>query len=140
MSLTRHYFTQAGEPADPANVAQNTRLVVVLSAGPTGEDKSGNFLLVDPLPAGFEIENPTLVGSGDAGQLPWLDDLTTVDHSEFRDDRFVAAFQNASAKVAYMIRAVAPGRYAHPGASVEDMYRPDINARLDAGAVTVNGK
>ena len=113
---------------------------MVLTAGPQGDQKAGNFLLVDPLPAGFEIENPTLVGSGDAGQLPWLTNLTEVDHSEFRDDRFVAAFSNTSAKVAYMIRAVAPGTYAHPGASVEDMYRPAINARLATGSVTVTGK
>ena len=36
-----------------------------------------------------------------------------------------------------MVRAVAPGRYAHPGASVEDMYRPDINARLASGTMSV---
>jgi uncharacterized protein YfaS (alpha-2-macroglobulin family) len=135
--LTREYFTQSGQKVDPASVRQNTRLVVVLSAGPPGENKSGRFLLVDRLPAGFEIENPNLVGSGDAGQLPWLSGLSSVDHSEFRDDRFAAAFTDSFAKVAYLVRAVAPGRYAHPGASVEDMYRPDINARLESGAMSV---
>jgi uncharacterized protein YfaS (alpha-2-macroglobulin family) len=138
-ALTRQYFTQAGEPVDPTTLAQNTRLVVVLSATPLG-DKTGNFLLVDPLPAGFEIENPTLVGSGDAGQLSWLGELTQVTHSEFRDDRFVAAFENGAAKVAYTVRAVAPGRYVHPGTSVEDMYRPDINARLASTSLTVTAK
>jgi uncharacterized protein YfaS (alpha-2-macroglobulin family) len=135
--LTREYFTQSGQKVDPASVKQNTRLVVVLSAGPPGENKSGRFLLVDPLPAGFEIENPNLVGSGNAGQLPWLSGLSSVDHSEFRDDRFAAAFTDSFVKVAYLVRAVAPGRYAHPGASVEDMYRPDINARLESGAMDV---
>src|SRR5437762_1440660 len=117
MTLTRQYFTQGGQPVDPATVKQNTRLVVVLTAGPIGEDKTGNFLLVDPLPAGFEIENPNLVGSGDAGKLSWLSDLTGVTHAEFRDDRFVAAFNDDTAKVAYMVRAVAPGKYVRPGAS-----------------------
>ncbi len=27
--------------------------------------------------------------------------------------------------VAYVVRAVAPGKYVRPQASVEDMYRPD---------------
>jgi uncharacterized protein YfaS (alpha-2-macroglobulin family) len=36
-----------------------------------------------------------------------------------------------------MVRAVAPGAYSHPGAYVEDMYRPQINARSGHGTVTV---
>ena len=28
--------------------------------------------------------------------------------------------------LAYVVRAVTPGRYSHPAPSVEDMYRPDI--------------
>ena len=33
--------------------------------------------------------------------------------------------------------AVAPGSYVHPGATVEDMYRPELNARTATGTVTV---
>ena len=36
---------------------------------------------------------------------------------------------------AYVVRAVAPGRYAQPAATAEDMYRPDRFARTGAGAV-----
>ena len=54
-----------------------------------------------------------------------------------RPDRFVASFTNSSAKLAYMVRAVAPGTYAHPGATVEDMYRPEIQARTMTGTVVV---
>jgi uncharacterized protein YfaS (alpha-2-macroglobulin family) len=36
-----------------------------------------------------------------------------------------------------MVRAVAPGQYSHPGAFVEDMYRPEINARSSHGTITV---
>ena len=38
---------------------------------------------------------------------------------------------------AYMVRAVSPGRFHRPAASVEDMYRPAYRARTDAGTVTV---
>ena len=41
----------------------------------------------------------------------------------------MASFANPTAKLAYMVRAVAPGTYVHPGATVEDMYRPEWNAR-----------
>ena len=136
--LERNYFTLDGQPVDPASVAQNTRLVVVLnvSKGNGGTD-SGNFLLVDRLPAGFEIENPALLTSGGTSDLGWLSDLSWASYTEFRDDRFVASFTNSAAKLAYMVRAVAPGTYAHPGATVEDMYRPEIQARTMTGTVVV---
>ncbi|MCB1377226.1 MAG: alpha-2-macroglobulin family protein [Alphaproteobacteria bacterium] len=138
LKVTRSYYTSTGEPADIATVAQNTRLVVVLGVStPDGSQQSGNFLLVDPLPAGFEIENPALISSGSAAGLPWLSDMTWASYSEFRDDRFVASFTNSTATLAYMVRAVAPGTYAHPGAHVEDMYRPEVNARTATGTVMV---
>jgi uncharacterized protein YfaS (alpha-2-macroglobulin family) len=136
--IERKYFTTDGQPADITRVKQNTRLVAVLSVmKPDGQSETGNFLLVDPLPAGFEIENPVLVTSGGTGSLPWLTDATYANYTEFRDDRFVASFTDSTAKLAYMIRAVAPGDYSHPGAYVEDMYRPEMNARTAHGTVTV---
>ena len=121
---------------------QNTRLVAVLSVMPaTGATPGiGNYLLVDPLPAGFEIENPALVASGGTASLAWLSDTTWPLYTEFRDDRFVASFSDPSAKLAYMVRAVAPGSYSHPGAFVEDMYRPAVNARTTQSAITVEGR
>ena len=136
--IERKYFTPDGQPADPATVKQNTRLVAVLSVmKPQGDADNGNYLLVDRLPAGFEIENPTLVASGGTADLPWLTDTTYATYTEFRDDRFVASFTSSTAKLAYMVRAVSPGTYAHPGATVEDMYRPDLNARTASSGVTV---
>jgi uncharacterized protein YfaS (alpha-2-macroglobulin family) len=137
MSLTRIYYTLTGTPVDLAQVEQNTRLVVVLSASRYGNDQTGNFLLVDRLPAGLEIENPTLVETGNTASLSWLSDLTGATYTEFRDDRFVAAFTDQSAKLAYIVRAVAPGQYALPGATVEDMYRPERNATLATTTMSV---
>ena len=136
--IERRYFTPDGQPADIARVKQNTRLIAVLSVmKPDGAAEQGTFLLVDPLPAGLEIENPALVGSGSVASVPWLTDTTWAAHTEFRDDRFVASFNESTAKLAYMVRAVAPGQYSHPGAFVEDMYRPEINARTAHSTITV---
>jgi uncharacterized protein YfaS (alpha-2-macroglobulin family) len=138
LTISRAYYTPAGEETDPTKVKQNTRLVVVLSVAQAGGgEQDGNFLLVDRLPAGFEIENPALVSSGDTSGLSWLENTTQPMHAEFRDDRFVAAFATSTARLAYTIRAVAPGTYVHPGASVEEMYRPELNARTETGTVTV---
>ncbi|TCK31528.1 hypothetical protein EV667_1638 [Ancylobacter aquaticus] len=144
-ALTRSYFTLAGVPADPAKVAQNQRLVVVLEAQ-EDEAAQSHVLLVDHLPAGFEIDNPSLAVGSDVGALAWLGDTTQPAHAEFRDAFFAAAFDRTQGseepellRVAYIVRAVSPGRYAHPPAIVEDMYRPGRFARTGAGQTEVTG-
>jgi alpha-2-macroglobulin len=62
--------------------------------------------------------------------------------SQFRDDRFTAAFERKAGDpavftVAYVVRAVSPGTYVLPQATVEDMYRPDRYGRTDTGTVEV---
>ena len=46
----------------------------------------------------------------------------------------------ASATVAYIVRAVTPGTFVHPAATVEDMYRPERYARTAAGTLTVTAE
>ncbi|WP_238121739.1 MULTISPECIES: alpha-2-macroglobulin family protein [unclassified Xanthobacter] len=139
-SLERRYYSLDGKPADPAKAAQNQRFAVVLKVEET-ESALADILLVDYLPAGFEIENPSLVQGGADGGFAWLDETSETSHVEFRDDRFVAAVTrqegDAPFVVAYVVRAVSPGRYAHPPAVVEDMYRPDRFARTGTGMVEV---
>jgi len=188
LDVERSYYTLDGKPVDLASatggkseIAQNDRFVAVLKV--TSDEASGRVLLVDHLPAGFEIENPRLVDSGDIKTLDWLKSTLRPDHTEFRDDRFVAAFNlwgqtpssesengdngssddssadtsgtedhvgagkylrdklaAASATVAYVVRAVTPGTFVHPAATVEDMYRPERYARSGAGELAVKAK
>ncbi|HYY84853.1 MAG TPA: alpha-2-macroglobulin, partial [Beijerinckiaceae bacterium] len=140
-TIERSYYRLDGTKVDPAQVRQNDRFVTVLKVTEP-EAKYGRVLLVDRLPAGFEIDNPKLVDSGSVGALSWLKPEVQPTNAEYRDDRFVAAFdrgtdQSAFFTVAYVVRAVAPGRYVHPPASVEDMYRPDRFGRTDFGTVEV---
>jgi uncharacterized protein YfaS (alpha-2-macroglobulin family) len=167
-TIERTYYTLDGKKFDmqsatggTSQVKQNERLVAVLKV--EAKDPGGRVLLVDRLPAGFEIDNPHIVDSGDVKALDWLKTTVQPEHSEFRDDRFVAAFNlsgsnaqqpnadaestpdgqpvtkgpAASATVAYMVRAVTPGAFVHPAATVEDMYRPERYARTAAGKLTV---
>ncbi len=73
-----------------SEIRQNDRLVVVLKI--EAKETGGRLLLVDRLPAGLEIENPRLVEGGDIKSLDWLKTSVKPEHTEFRDDRFVAAF------------------------------------------------
>lgn len=141
-AIERRYYRTDGTVTDPSSVRQNDRLLVVLKMT-EDEARAARLLLTDPLPAGFEIDNPDLVASGTVQNLP--DDVTDdvkPTHSEFRDDRFVAAFDRTSDQpafftVAYMVRAVTPGRFVHPPATIEDMYRPERFGRTAPGSVEV---
>jgi alpha-2-macroglobulin len=97
--------------------------------------------MTDLLPAGFEIDNPRLVGSAELSNFEWLGEANAA-HVEFRYDRFTAAFERRAdspreQRAAYVVRAVTPGVYAHPAAIVEDMYRPQFSARTATGAMEV---
>ena len=149
--IERSYYTLDGKQVDlasanggTATLRQNDRLVVVLKID--AETGGGRLLLVDRLPAGLEIENPRLVDSGDLKALSWLKTTVTPRTTQFRDDRFVAAFNffgrgrrvsEKSATIAYVVRAVTPGSFVHPAATVEDMYRPERFARTAAGRLTI---
>lgn len=181
-AIERKAYTLDGKPVDMASLAggktdvkQNDRFVMVLKI--TSQEAGGRVLVVDRLPAGLEIENPRLVESGSIKGLDFIKSATTPEHTEFRDDRFVAAFnfssssgsgsQNnnesdaegdesasseggpdstaagepaVSATLAYIVRAVTPGTFVHPAATVEDMYRPERYARTDAGTLSVGTK
>jgi hypothetical protein len=141
--LTRSYYTLDGKPADLAAVEQGARLVAVLDVI-TSETAGARLVLDDPLPAGFEIDNPHILASGDVAALDWLDLAESPAHVEFRADRFVAAFDLAADgetefQFAYVVRATSPGAFRHPAALVEDMYRPERRARTDSGSVEVVG-
>lgn len=167
-TIERTFYTLDGKQVDlksatggEGEIKQNERLVAVVKI--EAKEPGGRVMLVDRLPAGFEIDNPHLVDSGDVKALPWLKTSVQPEHSEFRDDRFVAAFNfsganveqvsqqsestpdgqtntkgpAASATVAYLVRAVTPGTFVHPAATVEDMYRPERYARSAAGKLSV---
>jgi alpha-2-macroglobulin len=137
--ITRSYFTLTGEAVDVSTVAAGTRLVVVLDVVPFARGEA-RLMVADPLPAGFEIDNPNLITAGATSSLDWLVAETEVAHAEFRQDRFLTAidrYGNQPFKLAYMVRAISPGVFHHPAASVEDMYRPDYRARTDAGTVVI---
>jgi len=139
--IERSYHTLAGEPADPAKARQNQRFVVVLKMTEP-QPQFGRVIVADYLPAGFEIDNPALVSSGETSALPWIEDGVEPVNSEFRDDRFTAAFERKQDDspvftVAYVVRAVSPGRYVLPQAIVEDMYRPDRFGRTATGTIEI---
>ncbi|MFT4915823.1 MAG: hypothetical protein ACI9C3_001685 [Yoonia sp.] len=138
-AIERTYATTEGKQVDLADVTVGTRLVTVLTVRPFGRQEA-RLMINDPLPAGFEIDNPNLLSGGDISALDWLRPVW-AENAEFRTDRFLAAVDWRSDQpfqLAYIVRAVSPGQFHHPAASVEDMYRPQMRAHTDAGQVTIS--
>ena len=129
-------FTPQGELVDVATVEQNERFVVVLTVT-SRQSRGGRLLVVDPIPAGFEIENPNLSVSGQTNQYDWLSVDNSATHTEAHTDRFVASFDRKKSdarefRVAYSVRAVSPGKFAQPGATVRG-YVPSGTLRANRG-------
>lgn len=136
MSVTRSWFNADGKRFDPAKVKVGDLVVVRLNV--SSEQTVPDALLVEMLPAGFELENPALgtsikleelsIEGKPAWQSEWNDYLK---HQEFRDDRYTAALdlsEGGNQQLVYLMRAVTPGRYQVPPTQVEDMYRPELRA------------
>ncbi|RVI72963.1 alpha-2-macroglobulin family protein, partial [Sinorhizobium meliloti] len=139
-TIERSYYTLDGTAANVSEARQNERYVVVLKVTETN-DWPSRVLITDLLPAGFEIDNPSLVDSAQLSNFEWIGEVQAA-HTEFRSDRFVAAFDrstgdNREITLAYVVRAVTPGTYDHPAANVEDMYRPQFSARTATGRMEV---
>jgi len=138
-AIMRNYYTMDGEPATLDGITVGTRLITVLEVTPFGRGEA-RLMVSDPLPAGFEIDNPNLISSTTEA-LSGLGLETEVAHSEFRQDRFLTAidrYGNEPFRLAYVVRAISPGTFHQPAASVEDMYRPDLTGRTDTGSVTIS--
>lgn len=139
-TIARSYYRMDGSQTSIGEVKQNERFVVVVNVKQT-VDLPSRLIITDLLPAGLEIDNPSIVKSADLANFKWLPE-TSPAHMEFRDDRFVAAFDRRKGgltdfTVAYSVRAVTPGRFQHPAAHVEDMYRPELSARTATGWMNV---
>ncbi|NSX53203.1 alpha-2-macroglobulin family protein [Parasulfitobacter algicola] len=138
-AIERTYYSMEGTRLSPDQVKVGDRFVVVLAIDPFNRSEA-RLIIDDPLPAGFEIDNPNLLRGGQIAALDWLKPVNAR-HSEFRSDRFIAAVDWRDSKnfqLAYIVRAVSPGTFHHPAAIVEDMYRPQRRARTDTGRVVIS--
>jgi len=102
----------------------------------TAEQRTPDALIIDLLPAGFELENQNLEHAikqdeikVDGKSVYQWQQRSRIKHREYRDDRYVAALEVYKGKAVhlfYLIRAVTPGVYKVPSPLIEDMYRPEI--------------
>ncbi|NLD15491.1 MAG: alpha-2-macroglobulin family protein [Gammaproteobacteria bacterium] len=136
LKVERSFFNTDGTPVSLDQVDSGSLLLVrlQLQASETVRDA----LVVDLLPAGFELENQNLAGGSVlldevAAFAPLRKAMSEADIAmqAFLDDRYVAAVEvgpGQPVQLAYLVRAVTPGRYSLPPVQVQSMYRPDWQA------------
>jgi uncharacterized protein YfaS (alpha-2-macroglobulin family) len=114
--------------------------------------------LVDNLPAGFEILNPSLavtesiphdvggntgvleVGSPSIGRSTYWWRQYWFEHQNFRDERaeaFASLLWEGVYSYSYVARATTPGRFVAPPAKAEEMYSPETFGRSGTDFVNV---
>lgn len=154
ITLSKAVFTLDGTPVPTDAIRRNDRLVVVVEGSSTSK-RSGDYAILDLLPAGWEIEG---VLRAQQPGYDWLGSLTETRIQQARDDRYVASValpayemrqdedgtyyrdwdsQTYRFRLAYVVRAVTPGQFTLPAAVAEHMYVPRLKARTAMGHLTV---
>jgi uncharacterized protein YfaS (alpha-2-macroglobulin family) len=129
-TLARSLYTGDGSPLVERVLKVGESVIVELTV--KTKARIANALIVDRIPAGLEIENLNLAQGEQLGTIKIGDrDLAqalknpSIQHTEFRDDRFVAAARlEGETRFYYRARVVTPGKFVVPPIYVEDMYRP----------------
>ncbi len=132
IEVTRDWFEPDGRAWNGRTLKTGDMLIVRVTAKAKRPLEQG--LIVDHVPAGFEIENLNLSQGPQAGDfsignvnVAQAMENPRIRHREFRDDRFVVAAElRDTLHVFYMLRVVTPGRYVVPAPFAEDMYRPEL--------------
>lgn len=146
LRVSKRLHSLNGGRVDLDTITQGDQLVVSLTLTPV-ERRNNPLIIADLLPAGFEIETVLrpadgLNPDGRSGAFDWVGQIAQANSAEARDDRFVAAIDviEEARTLAYVVRAVTPGRFTLPGVVAEDMYRPDVFARSRASTLTITPK
>lgn len=151
LHISRAYLTQDDKPLKLEQIKSGEFVKVKLTV--TADYRVADALVVDLLPAGFELENQNLAHSakldkGDAEEEGEASDDSadedqqqaalglSIKHQEYRDDRYVAAVDvgihddsgTPTIELTYLMRAVTTGTFSVPNALVESMYRPAVRA------------
>ncbi len=116
--VRRNFLNRNGTPVNLDALRRNDVFSLVIE-GRAETRLAHQALLVHGLPAGWEAE-PARLGPGEVPAFPFLSELTRARSVALRADRLVARIdltrEEPSFKLAFLVRAVTPGRFELPGA------------------------
>jgi alpha-2-macroglobulin len=141
-TVSRAVFRRDGTPADLSQIRQGELFVVVITGSRADPARAARTLVIDLLPAGFEIESAIPRGGRTQPGYEWLRSTTEAAYIEARDDRFVGALDLSQGikdfTLAYVVRAVTSGEFVYPALAVEDMYDPETMGRTAISRLSVS--
>ncbi len=144
IELRRTLFHSRSKEVVESPYSQGNVYVIEYRVKPT--QKAENLILTQLLPAGFEIENPRLKQEQIGDLLTSVynrNSINTIipEHVEIRDDKLIVAFPPLHRLSVYSyictVRAVTRGDFEFPGAYIEDMYNPEVFARMATERIEV---
>ena len=137
MQVRRRYLSEDGVPIEDGTFSHGDLFVAEITVKALTVNLE-NVVVVDMLPAGFEIENPRLESR--AG-IPWISGKSfKPDYMDIRDDRliFFGKFpRQQEQKFYYALRAVTRGDFTLPPVSAEAMYDPTKSSVASSGKIRV---
>jgi len=112
------------------------------------DNRRYHVALVDPLPAGLEIVNPSLAVSSQPPPDPearerrygWWWWGTWYEHQNLRDERaeaFTSLLWDGVYEYSYIARATTPGTFVVPPTKAEEMYSPEVFGRSASAVVII---
>lgn len=140
---------------DPADVRRDETGIWQIKAGArvrvrltmVADSRRYHVALVDHLPAGLEILNPTLAVSEQLPREPILPTnrfmwwwWTWYNHQNLRDERaeaFTPLLWEGTYEYTYLARATTPGTFVVPPAKAEEMYSPEVFGRSSGDIVII---
>ena len=133
IQLERTWWTVQGTRTENRNLKVGDMYVVRVKV--SAKQRIKDAMVVDRVPAGVEVENLNLSKAVrlsdfkiDGREVATDMADPRIKHTEYRDDRFVAAtdLDGSTQYLYYLVRVVTPGKFVVPAPFAEDMYRPDI--------------
>jgi uncharacterized protein YfaS (alpha-2-macroglobulin family) len=127
LEVSREYRDEKGNLINLGSISQGQLVVVTLHVKCSRQ--LDNLVVVDLLPAGFELDNPRLSSRGNLSFDPECNFQPAF--QDFRDDRVLLFSRNVAGDqtFSYSVRAVTPGSFQVPGLEAEAMYDPEIYGR-----------
>jgi uncharacterized protein YfaS (alpha-2-macroglobulin family) len=130
-------LTEAGIPITDNRFPHGSLVVAEITVKALTQDLD-NVVIIDVLPAGFEIENPRLESRSG---ISWIQDQDfRPSYIDIRDDRLVFFGQFDKKKLTkffYALRAVTKGKFVLPPVSAEAMYDPFSASVSGNGSIEV---
>ena len=114
----------------------NTKIKIELEI--SSLTRNYNIVLVDYLPAGFEVINVNIDSfSSSSDQFHQSNDWDHVNYRNERVEAFLGISRKGVRKFSYLVRAITRGKFLIPSASVEEMYSPELFARSSSSLIVI---